>query len=157
MFFSKQICQIPVKDIFQFALDFILRTAYNKNIQSSSNDSEAAARCRRHSEKGIDIMSELYDSPELLTLEDENGEETVFEILDTMDLDDKTYVALTPYHENPEEMLEGDAELVVLVTETVDGEEFLASIDDDEEYDRVGSIFLERLMAEYDSEEDGED
>ena len=59
-------------------------------------------------------MSELYDSPELLTLEDENGEETVFEILDTMDLDDKTYVALTPYHENPEEMLEGDAELVVL-------------------------------------------
>lgn len=102
-------------------------------------------------------MSELYDSPELLTLEDENGEETVFEILDTMDLDDKTYVALTPYHENPEEMLEGDAELVVLVTETVDGEEFLASIDDDEEYDRVGSIFLERLMAEYDSEEDGED
>ena len=102
-------------------------------------------------------MSELYDSPELLTLEDENGEETVFEILDTMDLDDKTYVALTPYYENPEEMLEGDAELVVLVTETVDGEEFLASIDDDEEYDRVGSIFLERLMAEYDSEEDGED
>lgn len=102
-------------------------------------------------------MSELYDSPELLTLEDENGEETVFEILDTMDLDDKTYVALTPYYENPEEMLEGDAELVVLVSETVDGEEFLASIDDDEEYDRVGSIFLERLMAEYDSEEDEED
>ncbi|MDD6033299.1 MAG: DUF1292 domain-containing protein [Oscillospiraceae bacterium] len=102
-------------------------------------------------------MSELYDSPELLTLEDENGEETVFEILDTMDLDDKTYVALTPYYENPEEMLDGDAELVVLVSETVDGEEFLASIDDDEEYDRVGSIFLERLMAEYDSEEDGED
>ena len=102
-------------------------------------------------------MSELYDSPELLTLEDENGEETVFEILDTMDLDDKTYVALTPYYENTEEMLEGDAELVVLVSETVDGEEFLASIDDDEEYDRVGSIFLERLMAEYDSEEDEED
>lgn len=99
-------------------------------------------------------MSENFETPELLTLEDENGEETVFEILDTMDLDDKTYVALTPYFENPEEMLEGDAELVVLVSETVDGEEFLASIDDDEEYDRVGSLFLERLMAEYDEDDE---
>lgn len=99
-------------------------------------------------------MSENFEAPELLTLEDENGEETVFEILDTMDLNEKTYVALTPYFENPEEMLEGDAELVVLVSETVDGEEFLASIDDDEEYDRVGALFLERLMAEYDEEDE---
>ena len=48
-----------------------------------------------------------------------------------------------------------NAELVVLVSEEVDGEEFLASIDSDEEYERVGSIFLERL-AEYDEEEDEE-
>lgn len=111
--------------------------------------------CRtRRQQKGMDIMSENFEAPELLTLEDENGEETVFEILDTMDLNEKTYVALTPYFENPEEMLEGDAELVVLVSETVDGEEFLASIDDDEEYDRVGALFLERLMAEYDEEDE---
>ena len=101
-------------------------------------------------------MSENYESPELLTLEDEDGKESVFEILDTMDLDEKTYVALTPYFENPEEMLEGDAELVVLVSETVDGEEYLASIDNDEEYERVGTLFLERLMAEYE-EGDGPD
>ncbi len=99
-------------------------------------------------------MSEHYDSPELITLEDEDGVETTFEILDTMDLDGKTYVALTPYFENPEEMLDGDAELVVLVSETVDGEEYLASIEDDEEYDRVGALFLERLMSEYDDEDE---
>ena len=98
-------------------------------------------------------MSEHYDSPELLTLEDEDGVETTFEILDTMDLDGKTYVALTPYFENPEEMLDGDAELVVLVSETVDGEEYLASIEDDEEYDQEGALFLVRLMSECDDEE----
>ena len=100
-------------------------------------------------------MSEMEYTPDILTLEDEDGNESAFEVLDTMELDGKTYVALTPYFEDPEEMLEGDAELVVLVSEEVNGEEFLASIDSDEEYERVGSIFLERL-AEYDEEEDEE-
>ena len=98
-------------------------------------------------------MSEHYDSPELLTLEDEDGVETTFEILDTMDLDGKTYVALTPYFENPEEMLDGDAELVVLVSETVDGEEYLASIEDDEEYEIAADAFDEWL-DEQEFEED---
>ena len=100
-------------------------------------------------------MSEMDYNPDILTLEDEDGNESAFEVLDTMELDGKTYVALTPYFEDPEEMLEGDAELVVLVSEEVDGEEFLASIDSDEEYERVGNLFLARL-AEYDEEEDEE-
>lgn len=102
-------------------------------------------------------MSENMEySPDILTLEDEDGNEAAFEVLDSMELDGKTYVALTPYFENPEDMLDSDAELVVLVSETVDGEEFLASIDDDDEYDRVGGIFLERL-AEYGEEEEDEE
>ena len=101
------------------------------------------------------IMSEMEYTPDILTLEDEEGNESAFEVIDTMELDGKIYVALTPYFENPEDMLDGDAELVVLVSEEVDGEEFLASIDDDDEYERVGNIFMERL-AEYDEEEDEE-
>ena len=100
-------------------------------------------------------MSEMEYTPDILTLEDEDGNESAFEVIDTMELDGKTYVALTPYFENPEDMLEGDAELVVLVSEEVDGEEFLASIDDDDEYERIGNIFLDRLAA-YDEEEDAE-
>ena len=100
-------------------------------------------------------MSEMEYTPDILTLEDEEGNESAFEVIDTMELDGKIYVALTPYFENPEDMLDGDAELVVLVSEEVDGEEFLASIDDDDEYERVGNIFMERL-AEYDEEEDEE-
>ena len=90
-------------------------------------------------------MSEMEYTPDILTLEDEDGNESAFEVLDTMELDGKTYVALTPYFEDPEEMLEGDAELVVLVSEEVDGEEFLASIDDDDEYEKVADAFDEYL------------
>ena len=68
-------------------------------------------------------MSEMEYTPDILTLEDEDGNESAFEVLDTMELDGKTYVALTPYFENPEDMLDGDAELVVLVSDEVDGED----------------------------------
>ena len=45
----------------------------------------------------------------------------------------------------------------VLVSEEEDGEEYLASIDDDDEYERIGNIFLEKLMGYYDSDEEEED
>lgn len=131
-------------------LDFVPSDAYNNIMQKNTGTS-----ARRFPNERKSIMSEMEYTPDILTLEDEDGNESAFEVLDTMELDGKTYVALTPYFEDPEEMLEGDAELVVLVSEEVDGEEFLASIDSDEEYERVGSIFLERL-AEYDEEEDEE-
>ena len=38
----------------------------------------------------------------------------------------------------------------------VDDEEMMASIDDDEEYERVGAIFLERLDNMFDDEFDGD-
>lgn len=130
-------------------LDFIPPDEYNNIIPK--NTAARAFPAGRKERKSI--MSEMEYAPEILTLEDEDGNESAFEVLDSMELDDKVYVALTPYFENPEDMLEGDAELVVLVSEEVDGEEFLASIDDDDEYERVGALFLERL-AEFDEEEE---
>ncbi len=105
------------------------------------------------------IMIEYYhelEEPELLTLQDEEGVESVVELLAQMDVDGKSYVAATPHLDDPTQTLGEDAELIVLVSEEEDGEEFLASIDDDDEYEKIGNLFLEKLMGYYedDSEEE---
>ena len=84
-------------------------------------------------------------TPELYTLADEDGNEMEFEMLDQMEIDGILYYAMIPYYEAAEDMLENDGQLVVLRSEIVDGEEMLATIDDEAEYDRIGSIFIERL------------
>lgn len=102
----------------------------------------------------IEYYHEL-EEPELLTLQDEEGVESIIELLAQMDVDGKSYVAATPHIEDPTQALGDDAELIVLVSEEENGEEYLASIDNDEEYERIGNIFLEKLMGYYD--EDRED
>lgn len=94
-----------------------------------------------------------FEGFDLYTLVDEEGEEQVFELMDTYEEDDRLYYALVPYYDNPEEMAEADTELVVLRSEEDEnGEETLATIDDDEEYERIGKIFMDRLSEIYDDE-----
>ena len=40
--------------------------------------------------------------------------------------------------------------------EEVDGEELLASIEDDEEFERIGQMFLDRIMEEFEDEDEAE-
>ena len=105
----------------------------------------------------IDHNEEMDFSPDIYTLIDEDGVEQAFELLDVMDLDDDRYFALLPYYDVPEEMLESDGELVVLKAEMVDGEEMMATIDDDQEYERIGNLFLERLSEMFEEEYDEEE
>ena len=73
-----------------------------------------------------------------------------------MEAEGNTYYALVPYAENPEDILEGSDELVVHKMEEVDGEELLASIEDDEEFERIGQMFLDRIMEEFEDEDEAE-
>lgn len=95
---------------------------------------------------------EMGYSPDLYTLIDEDGTEQAFELLDVMEIDDNRYFALLPFYEDAGEMLEDDGEIVVLKAEMVDGEEMMASIDDDAEYERIGNMFLEKLANMYEEE-----
>jgi len=99
-------------------------------------------------------MAEYYDEANLYTLVDEDGVEQTFEMLDAMEVDDKRYFALLPVYDDPQEQLEADGEIVILTSEMVDGEEMLASIDDDDEYDRIGNMFLDRLNSMFEDEEE---
>ena len=95
--------------------------------------------------------------PDIYTLEDEDGNEQAFELLDVMDFEGEKYFALTPYMETAEELLEYDGEVVILKSQFEGDEEMMVTIDDDDEYERVGAVFLERLREMYDFEDDEED
>lgn len=99
-------------------------------------------------------MSNMEMTPDIYTLVDEEGHEQAFELLDIMEVEDDRYFALIPYYENPEESLEDDGDLVILKSEMVGDEEMMATIEDDEEYERIGAIFLERLDNMFDDEFD---
>lgn len=107
-------------------------------------------------EGGMYIMSEeLEYNPDLYTLVDEEGVEQTFELLDVMEVDDDRYFALIPYYENPEDLLDDTAELIVLKSQLDEnGEELMISIDDEEEYQRIGQMFLEKLSAYFDGEDE---
>lgn len=102
-------------------------------------------------------MADNFDNMEmaadLYTLVDEDGVEQQFEMLDSMEVDDERYYALIPYYDDPTKEIEADTELVVLKAEYDENdEETLVSIDDDDEYEKIGNMFLERLNKLYEDE-----
>lgn len=106
-------------------------------------------------------MDNFDYSPDIYTLEDENGVEQSFELIDTLEDGGNTYYAMIPCYDDPEELLESSAELVVLKVDVCDGEEMLVTIEDDDEYERIGNIFLKRIEEmeedEPDDDYDGEE
>ena len=90
---------------------------------------------------------------DLISLLDEDGVESEYRIIACAELDGVEYMALEPIIEDPEEELMDAAELVFLkVSEETDedGEAFLDTIQDDEEFERVAEVFRDKLSEEYD-------
>ena len=95
------------------------------------------------------------NTPDLFTLEDDDGKETTFQLLDKMEVDGVTYYAMTPVDDDA--IIDGDGELVVLMDD-VDAEEegMLVTVDDEELLDEIGEIFIERINKMYDDEDEDE-
>ncbi len=101
---------------------------------------------------------------DLISLLDEECHEHQFEIVDAVELEDQEYLALVPVFDDPSDSLEDSGQLVILrISEEEDdsGEQFLEAIEDEDEYNRVAQLFMERLSDEFDFEdedapEDGE-
>lgn len=104
-------------------------------------------------------MSEMNEyTPELFELVDGEGNKKTFELIDAVELNGEQYFAMVPAIED-EDFLNGDCDLVILKSIFEDGEEILASIDDDEEFMQVSEIFLQRMeeaMEFCDEDEDEE-
>ena len=89
-------------------------------------------------------MADNFDRENIFTLTDEEGNESEFELLGELNIDDITYLALIP--------LDGDEDEYVILKVEVDenGDELLVTIDDDEEFDRVADAFEDTFMGEID-------
>ena len=98
---------------------------------------------------------------DLISLLDEDGVESEYRIIACAELDGVEYMALEPIGKDPEEALMEAAQLVFLrLSEELDedGEQYLESIQDEEEFDRVAEIFRDKLSEEYEFlEDDGEE
>ena len=98
-------------------------------------------------------MEENFNGEELdniITLNDENGNEVKFEFLDLVELDDEQYVVLLPVLEEGEEE---DGEVVILKVEDSDDndeEESYVSVDNEETLMQVFNIFKDKFKDEFD-------
>ncbi|MBQ6543888.1 MAG: DUF1292 domain-containing protein [Clostridia bacterium] len=99
-------------------------------------------------------MDEEY-IPEIVSVIDEEGKEHIFEELDRIETEKGRYVALSPLPEDPSKISEEDDEFIVLRVIPGKGDEVtLEPIEDDEEYDEIGNIFLERLAEMFSGEDE---
>lgn len=94
---------------------------------------------------------ELYE-PDLISVTDDDGNEIVFELLERYETDDDVYVAITEHHDEAEEIVEADNEVIILKVLEENGEEYLAEIEDEMEFEQVSDILMAMVEKKYDVE-----
>lgn len=87
--------------------------------------------------------------PEILTLIDEEGMEHEFELLDEIDDGDEHYIAIFPTANNSQEYVDSDGELIIMKIDRDDPDESFMHIEDEEEFNKISAIFVERLSDEF--------
>ena len=85
--------------------------------------------------------------PDLMTLEDEDGNEVTFEVIDALDHKGVHYLAVVEYTENEEDA--EDAQLVILSVGEDDEGEYLDVVEDDETLLEVSKLFEQRLSDDH--------
>lgn len=102
-------------------------------------------------------MSDMNEyAPDLIELVDSEGNKKNFEIVDIAEFEGEIYYAMIPEF-NGEDILAADCELVILKTIEDNGEEILASIEDDDEFDRVSEFFMRRMDELFDEDDEDEE
>ena len=100
-------------------------------------------------------MSEEF-GPDFITVTDEDGNDFVLELVDTLEHNGETYYAFFPAVDaddetgEPQDVDADDEEygLVIMKTIQENGEELLSTPDSDEELDEVYQLFMERFFEE---------
>lgn len=92
-------------------------------------------------------MSEERD--DLVVLVDENGEETEYEYLDTIEFNENEYVVLLPVEQDSNED-DMDEVVILKIVEDPDGEDSFVTIDDENEMEAVFEEFKTRMAEEFD-------
>ena len=93
-----------------------------------------------------------YDENSVISLTDDEGRSSEYEILDAIETQEGKFVALMPLASINDET--GDAEYIILQVEIVDDEEELAEIEDDELLMALDDLFRERFKEIYGDEDE---
>ena len=101
--------------------------------------------------KNPNAESEEEYQPDLMTLEDENGNEVTFEVIDALDHKGVHYLAVVEYAENEDDVDE-DAQLVILSVGEDDEGEYLDVVEDDETLLEVSKLVETRLSDQFEIE-----
>lgn len=102
-------------------------------------------------------MSDMNEyAPDLIELIDSEGNKKNFEIMDIAEVQGEIYYAMIPEFDS-EDILSADCELVILKAVEDGGEEILASIEDDDEFDMVSEFFMKRMDELFDEDDDEEE
>jgi uncharacterized protein YrzB (UPF0473 family) len=89
-------------------------------------------------------MSDEYGG-DLVTITDDDGNESVLEHLDTIEIGDDLYMAFVPA-----DMDEDDEDYGMILLKVIEenGEQLFASIDDEDELQNVYERFMEQIFSE---------
>ena len=88
--------------------------------------------------------------PNFVTLTDDEGNDIELESVDALEQNGTTYMAFVPVVEEDSEDEENEEEygLVILKSQMENGEEFLVTIDDEEEIDKIYDLFMEQILSD---------
>lgn len=88
--------------------------------------------------------------PNFVTLTDDEGNDIELEYVDALEHNGTTYMAFFPVVEEDSEKEENEEEygLIILKSQMENGEEFLVTIEDEEEIDKVYDLFMEQILAD---------
>ena len=88
--------------------------------------------------------------PNFVTLTDDEGNDIELEYVDALEHNGTTYMAFFPVVEEDSEEEENEEEygLVILKSQMENGEEFLDTVDDEEEIDKVYDLFMEQILSD---------
>lgn len=95
---------------------------------------------------------EEYET-DIIVLEDEEGAEHSFEVIDAADHKGVHYMALVPYVEDEKQLEETEAELILMKVGEDENGEYLDIVEDDEELYKVSKMFEKRLQEFFDIEQ----
>lgn len=90
--------------------------------------------------QGVNAIENITDENGCFEMEDEDGNNVKFELVDSMECDGAIYHAVIPVD---------DEECFLVLKQIFDEDGIsLSSVDDDEEYEKIGNLFLERFADE---------
>ena len=99
-------------------------------------------------------MEEQNFGNDIITLTDDEGKNYEFVIVDAIETDDGRYLAMIPYFSDPKDKLDDSGELVLVkVFEDENGDEYFEDIADDDEYETVADLFINRLQDMFEIDE----